>query len=229
MELSPEAFARFADYITAELGIKMPASKLTMLQSRLLQRVRELGLQSLDQYSAYLFESVHGGEERTQFIDAITTNKTEFLREANHFEYLVEAAIPTISDICAPGRVLVWSAGCSSGQEVYTIAMLLSEYAERNSGFDYHILGTDISTRILQRAREAIYSEAEVAPVAVPLRRKYLLRSKGPERLVRVIPALRAKTSFGQLNFMHSDYGLRQQFALVFFRNVMIYFDLETQ
>ena len=125
-KLSQESFDRFARYITGELGIKMPESKMTMVQSRLLRRARELQLGSLDEYGEYFFGNT-SSEEREYFINAITTNKTDFFREPEHFDYLVRAALPSLRAGADPGRprLNVWSAGCSSGQEPYTLAMLL--------------------------------------------------------------------------------------------------------
>ena len=231
-ELSPKTFARFAQFITGELGIKMPESKLTMVQSRLLRRVRELRLSSVEQYAAYFFASSNA-DEREQFINAITTNKTDFFREPEHFAFLTRIALPSLSRTkdCGPGsRLKVWSAGCSSGEEPYTLAMLLSEYALQQPGFDFAILGTDISSKVLDHARSGIYQESQTLPVPPELRRKYLWQSRNKsERLVRVIPELRRKVTFHPLNFMDSDYGIRDRFHLVFFRNVMIYFDRPTQ
>src|SRR5215475_7455203 len=123
--LSPESFAKFAHFITGELGIKMPQSKISMVQSRLLRRVRELGFDSVERYSRYFFESEHAADERAHLINAITTNKTDFFREAQHFRYLIDAVLPQYHD----DRLRVWSAGCSSGEEPYTLAMILSDYA----------------------------------------------------------------------------------------------------
>lgn len=225
VELSTASFARFARFITDELGIKMPESKFTLVQNRLLRRVRDLGMQSVDQYGEYFFASSNE-EEREHFINAITTNKTDFFREPQHFEYLQDVVLPSISD----SRFKVWSAGCSSGEEPYTLAMVLSQYASRHPDFDFAILGTDISTRVLGHARNGIYEEAQILPVPPDLRRKYLLGSRDKnERLVRISPDLRRKVSFHRLNFMDGDYGIRDIFHVVFFRNVMIYFDRATQ
>jgi chemotaxis protein methyltransferase CheR len=230
--LSPERFARLARYITSELGIKMPESKLTMVQSRLLRRVRELGLSSVEHYSEYFFSSSHA-DERERFINAITTNKTDFFREPAHFDYLRQTALPSlvpVDSVASGWRLKAWCAGCSSGQEPYTLAMVLSEYAAGCPGFDYAILGTDISTRVLEQARNAIYPESASQPLPPELRRKYLWRSRSPsEALVRVAPALRRKVTFHRLNFMDEEYGVRETFHIVFFRNVMIYFDRPTQ
>lgn len=225
VELSPASFVRFARYITDELGIKMPESKFTLVQSRLLRRVRELGMQSVDQYGEYFFASSNE-EEREHFINAITTNKTDFFREPQHFAFLQEIVLPAISR----GPFKAWSAGCSSGEEPYTLAMVLAEYASRQAGFNFVILGTDVSTRVLGKARNGIYEESQILPVPPDLRRKYLLGSRDKtERLVRVTPELRRKVVFHRLNFMDGDYGVRDIFQVVFFRNVMIYFDRATQ
>lgn len=231
VELSPATFARFARFITAELGIKMPESKLTMVQSRLLRRVRDLGMESVDQYGEYFFDSSNR-DELEYLINAITTNKTDFFREPAHFDYLTDRVLPAFSRAAVHSgrRFQVWSAGCSSGEEPYTLAMVLAEYASREPGFDFAILGTDISTKVLACARNGIYRESQVLPVPAGLQRKFLLRSRNnAERLARVVPELRSKVSFHQLNFMEADYGVRDTFDAVFFRNVMIYFDRSTQ
>ena len=230
-ELSPESCARFARYITRELGIKMPESKLIMVQGRLQRRVRDLRLESVDQYGEYFFASSNS-EEREHFINAITTNKTDFFREPEHFAYLSDVVIPAVTGAAAGGsaRFQTWSAGCSSGEESYTLAMVLAEYASRQQGFDFAILGTDISTRVLARAKSGIYQESQILPVPPELKKKYLLRGRRKQEcLYRVVPELRRKVSFHPLNFMADDYAVKDWFQAVFFRNVMIYFDRSTQ
>lgn len=229
--LSPASFARFARFITSELGIKMPDSKLTMVQSRLLRRVRDLRMQSVEQYAEYFF-AASSSEEREHFINAITTNKTDFFREPLHFAFLRDVVLPEVSRAAAgrPVRFKAWSAGCSSGEEPYTLAMVLAEYAQLSPGFDFAILGTDISTKVLSRAHDAVYQESQILPVPAEFRRKYLLRGlDNAERLARVVPELRRKVSLHQLNLMDDHYGIEDTFDIVFFRNVMIYFDRSTQ
>ncbi|MFN7996743.1 MAG: CheR family methyltransferase [Bryobacteraceae bacterium] len=231
VELSRAGFVRLAEFITGELGIKMPDCKLTMVQSRLLRRVRELCLQSVDEYADYFLAAPHGSE-REYLINAITTNKTDFFREPDHFSFLTESVLPAYlaanSGWC--NRFRVWSAGCSSGEEPYTLAMVLGEYQNCQPGFDFAILATDISTKVLERARNGIYDESQISPVPVELRRKYMMSSRSKqEPLARVVPELRKRVSFHQLNFMAEDYGVQDIFDAVFFRNVMIYFDRETQ
>jgi chemotaxis protein methyltransferase CheR len=233
LALSHESFERFALFITGQLGIKMSDAKVPMLQSRLLRRLRQLEMRSLDEYQEYLFNSPNAEEERVHFINAITTNKTDFFREPQHFDYLVRAALPSLKPATANGslwRFKLWCAGCSSGEEPYTQAIVLSEFAQTHPGFEFTILATDISTKVLDVARAGIYDESRIEPIALPLRRGYLQRSSDPSRrLVRIIPELRHKITFQRLNFMDADYGVREMFDVIFFRNVMIYFDQPTQ
>lgn len=236
-ELAPAGFARYAELITRELGIKMSLNKTQMLQSRLMRRVRALGLDSLDAYQQYLFHSPGRTEELVHFFDAVTTNKTDFFREPQHFDYLLAKAIPLLARERSINRQQpfhLWCAGCSSGEEPYTLAMLLSEYAEAERGrhrdFPFSLLATDVSVRVLEMARSGIYPTERVAPVSAALRQKYLRRHREASRdIVRVVPELRDKIGFHRLNFMNPDYQIRNLFDVVFFRNVLIYFDRPTQ
>lgn len=233
LDIPPESFSRFSRFITHELGIKMPETKITMLQSRLQRRLRDLQMPSLQDYQDYLFNSPHAQEELVHFINAVTTNKTDFFREPFHFDYLTQTAIPVLEQIKqhdVPLRIKLWCAGCSSGEEAYTQAMVLSEYGKQHSGFDFAILATDISTKVLQNAQLGVYSESRIDPIPMPMRHSYLMRSRDrTQDLVRIVPELRNKISFHRLNFMDDDYGVKDQFEVIFFRNVMIYFDKATQ
>jgi chemotaxis protein methyltransferase CheR len=233
LALSSESLNRFCAFITRELGIKMSPAKLPMLQSRLQRRLRELGIATLEAYQHYLFNSAGGEAERVHFIDAVTTNKTDFFREPQHFEFLTRTALPGLdadANAMQPWSFRLWCAGCSSGEEPYTLSMVLSEFARERPGFDFSILATDISQRVLEHAARGIYPAERIEPVAMPLRAKYLLRSKDRTRdEVRIVPELRRRIAFHRLNFMDADYGVREQFEVIFFRNVMIYFDKPTQ
>jgi chemotaxis protein methyltransferase CheR len=238
VRISPHTFGQMAEFITRELGIKMPESKVSLIQSRLLRRVRELGLQSIDDYRDHLFSPSETGEERIHFINAITTNKTDFFREPQHFKYLTETVLGQLarSRRATPGRGLaVWSAACSSGEEPYTLAMVLSEYAAGHPGFDFRILATDVSTKVLKVAKDGIYTAQQIGPVPREYRRKYLLHGKRQHgnavepSLLRITPALHGLVSFRQLNFIDADYRVREMFDVIFCRNVLIYFDRSTQ
>ena len=231
VELTAESFARFANFITAELGIKMPESKFEMVRGRLSRRVRDLKMENLEQYADYFFAYANS-EEREHLINAITTNKTDFFREKEHFDFLCGVVLPAASQdlVRTAERFKVWSAGSSSGEEAYTLSMLLADYGSRHIGFDFAILGTDVSTKVLTAASRGIYQEAQVAPVPPEFRKRYLLRSHSKlKAVVRVAPELRKKVSFHQLNFMDDDYRIKDIFHAVFFRNVMIYYDRPTQ
>jgi len=231
--LTPRLFDDLSRFITAELGIKMPPSKRTMLQSRLQKRLRRLRLDSFEAYHDYVFSDEGRDRELHHLLDAVTTNKTDFFREPRHFQVLMETTLPDLLNQTGAGLrrpLKLWSAGCSTGAEAYTLTMVLSEYAGQVPGFAYQILATDISTRVLEIGRQAIYEDREVEPVPMALKKKYLLRSKDRRRpRVRIIPALRGRVKFQRLNLMDADYGRTAEMDIIFCRNVIIYFDRPTQ
>ncbi|MEW5746881.1 MAG: protein-glutamate O-methyltransferase [Nitrospirota bacterium] len=231
--MSEKDFKRLSEFIYGECGIKMPPSKKTMLEARLQKRLRSLGLRSFAEYCDYLFSPEGVEREMVSMIDMVTTNKTDFFREPTHFDYLTRTALPQLirSEGAGTERTLtVWSAGCSSGEEPYTLAIVLSEFAEQYRGFSFTILATDISTRVLEKAKTGIYEADRVEPVAPALLQKYFLRSKDRSKgLVRVVPELRETVKFRRLNFMDEDFGFREPIDVIFCRNVIIYFDRPTQ
>lgn len=233
LELSAGNYRKLAQQITSQTGIQLPDSKLLMLSGRLQRRVRALGLNSVDEYCEMVLgaSGAEGEQERIHLIDAVTTNKTEFFREPGHFELLRETILPEWCEQAGPGdRMTVWSAACSTGQEPYTLAMVLAEFAAGQPGFRYQILATDISTRVLQKAREGIYERQQAQEVPRPLRAKYLRQGQGEaEAFVRIAPELRGRVAFHRLNLMDSDYPLAGRFDVIFCRNVFIYFDRPTQ
>jgi chemotaxis protein methyltransferase CheR len=231
--MSTDLFNRLSEFIYNESGIKMPLSKKTMLEARLLKRLRSIGLKTFDEYCSYLFNPHQIDDELVHMLDVVSTNKTDFFREPQHFEYLVDQTIPCLLQSSGAGLrrpLMVWSAACSSGEEPYTLAMVFEEIARKIKGFQYLILGTDISTRVLETARKGIYPEDRIIPVPMELRQKYLMRSKDKSRnAVRIVPELRARVKFRRLNFMEEDFGMREKMDIIFCRNVLIYFDRETQ
>ncbi|MCC6502767.1 MAG: protein-glutamate O-methyltransferase [Deltaproteobacteria bacterium] len=229
--LSEDEFKKLSSLVNGELGIKMPPAKRTLLESRLQKRLRALGLASYAEYCDLLFNRGGMKTELVHMLDLVTTNKTDFFREAHHFEYLVSTAVPALLGGRSQ-RVSLWSAGCSSGEEPYTLAMVLSEYARLNqgAGFDFTIAATDISTRVLEAACRGVYNEERVAPVPMELRRRYFLKSKDASRsLVRVTPELRSKIAFSRVNLMDEEYAIDAPVDIIFCRNVIIYFDKPTQ
>lgn len=201
-----------------------------MLQGRLHRRLVALNLNGFKAYCDYLFSAEGQRSELIPMIDLVTTNKTDFFREAVHFEYLTKNVLPAFLKESIGKAFKIWSAGCSTGEEPYTMAMVLNEFADGNPVFNYSILGTDISTRALESAVTAVYAEEKVQPVPLILKRKYLLKSKNNQnKTVRIIPQLRSKLSFDRLNFIDGDFSSIPVFDVVFCRNVLIYFDRETQ
>ena len=226
-------FRRLGEFIYQVCGIRLNDSKKVMLESRLSKRLKVLGMKSYKDYCEYLFSQEGRNEELVHMIDMVTTNKTDFFREPDHFDFLRRKALPELIRIHGVGtrrKLTVWSAGCSTGEEPYTLAMILSAYAELHRGFEYLILATDISTRVLDAAKAGIYRDEQVVPVPPDFKKRYLLR--GRERhmgKVRIVPELREKIRFRRLNFMEGDFGMREPLDIVFCRNVIIYFDRPTQ
>jgi chemotaxis protein methyltransferase CheR len=227
--LTPRDFKRLAEFIHGYSGIKMPPSKMTMLEGRLRKRVRALGLANLSDYCEFLFGKDGLATEAIHLIDAVTTNKTEFFREPEHFRVLADQLLP---DIVASRRVSsrapikVWSAAASTGAEPYTIAMVLAEFERNSPGATGVIFATDICTEVLHTAQYGVYPTEMVAPVAPDLRARYVMRSKDRKAaVVRIVPELRARVRFGRLNLMDQNYPLDRDMDVVFCRNILIDFD----
>ncbi|MBL0375336.1 protein-glutamate O-methyltransferase CheR [Rhizobium sp. KVB221] len=227
--ISKKNFEKLANFIYGYSGIKMPPSKQTMLEGRLRRRLRATGKPTFDAYCDFLFKGDGLEQETIYLIDAVTTNKTDFFREPNHFTYLYKQALP---NLMASGvrSVRAWSSACSTGAEPYTMAIVLEEYAQQHGNMPYTILATDLSTDVLATAHKGIYPSELVEPVPVDLRNKYVMRpvARG-NNSVRIVPRLRSKVAFGRLNLMDDRYVIGDPVHLIFCRNVMIYFDKETQ
>ena len=228
--LTDQQFAEFSEVLSAQLGIKMPAAKKTMLQGRLYRRVRDMGLSNVGEYYDYFFSHPGAQEQELEhLINLATTNKTDFFREIRHFNFLVERAVPEWKSDGLYTDYAVWSAGCSSGEEPYSIAMTLMELQEQGA-FSFSVLATDISTRVLQKAVDAVYPADSAEMIPEGMRKKYLLRGRNQRRhLVRIAPEVRNRVRFGLLNFLSPHYGAERTFQIVFVRNVLIYFDREKQ
>jgi chemotaxis protein methyltransferase CheR len=229
--ISTADFERLRSLIYTESGIHLGPDKKTMLEIRLRRRLHTVGATSFAEYCDLLFGPDGKGNELIHLIDVITTNKTDFFREAGHFSYLVSKALPDLVARRGKGRkCLVWSAGCATGEEPYTLAMVLSEHAQSCPGFLFSVLATDISTAALAKAQTGIFKSELLRPVSDNLRRKYFMHSRDPDSdLVRVVPELRAMIEFRRVNFMEANFGLTEPPEIIFCRNVIIYFDRQTQ
>jgi len=223
-------FQKLSRFIYDRLGIKMPPEKKLLLESRLQKRLRVLQIPDFKTYCTYLF-SKEGLEQEFVFMtDAVTTNKTDFLREPRHFDFLNSVIVPEFLKTQNQRPLRIWSAACSTGEEPYTTAMFLEEAIEKMGPLHYEILATDISIKVLKQAAGGIYKEDQIKDIPKDFRKKYLLRSKDPKNaLVKIIPELRRKVTYKQLNLMCADYKLDTLQDIIFCRNVLIYFDKETQ
>ncbi|WP_191013316.1 CheR family methyltransferase [Treponema zioleckii] len=230
-ELTNEQFQRIANFIQKNVGIKMPEQKKIMVQSRLYARLKELKISNFDDYIDYVFQqNAQGEEEIALMINVITTNLTSFFRESNHFDFMTNVALPEIAKEYP--SVELWSAACSSGEEPYTISIVMQEFMRThpNAIRDFSILATDISSRMLDKAINAVYPMESVENISYDLKKRYFLRSKNKENpLVRLNPYTRGKVKFDRLNFMDDDYSISTSKNIIFCRNCLIYFDKPTQ
>ncbi len=232
MKMRDGDFERLSAFVYEQTGISLSAAKKTMLQARLQKRLRHLQMKSFGEYCSYLFNPTGMAAELEEMINVVTTNKTDFFREPHHFDFIRDTALPEIekNGVRTSHALRAWSTACSFGHEPYTLAMVLADYAKEHPGFATSILATDISTRVLAVAREGIYAEADIEPVPLHLRKAYMLRSRDKERpRVKMGPELRSMIEFRRLNLMDQDYRIRTKFELIFCRNVIIYFNRETQ
>lgn len=228
--LEQKEFKLISNYINQNFGIKLPDHKQIMLQSRLVNRLVKLNFTNFKDYTDYVFSDEGKLLELPNMIDYISTNKTEFFREAIHFEYLKNTVIPEFIKTSRTFPMQIWSAASSSGEEAYTIAMVANEMRKLHQEFDFTILGTDISYRMLEKASKAVYSVHYTINIPLEYKKKYLLKSKDTAKQeVRIIKELRDKTSFSWHNLMDNEYNLNGSFDIIFCRNVLIYFSKEDQ
>lgn len=222
---SDAELATIARILHAEAGIVIAPGKGSMVQSRLAKRLRALGLASYNDY-INLVQSDAGVDERRNMLSALTTNVTHFFRENHHFEILRDKALPELIQRARAGeRIRIWSAGCSNGQEAYSIAMTIAELAADFEKLDIRILATDIDPVMIQRGSDAFYDFSTVEAVPSQLRAKYF---EPAEDGLCVIPALRNLVSFRELN-LHHPWPMKGCFDVIFCRNVVIYFDTPAQ
>jgi chemotaxis protein methyltransferase CheR len=229
--ISSSDYTRLRELVYDEAGINLGSERKTMLEGRIRRRLKDLAIHSYGEYCDYLFSGEGLRDELVHLIDVVTTNKTDFFREPRHFEFLTATAVPEfVASNGARRPLLVWSAACSTGEEPYTLAMVLSEYGLTHPGFAFRIIATDISTTVLKKAGLGIYSSDAIKPVPAALKARYFMRGREPgSPRVRVVPELRRLVEFRRLNFMDSDYGIQEKFDVIFCRNVIIYFDRPTQ
>ena len=228
--MNDETFLVFRDFIEGNLGIKMPPAKKVMLETRLGKRMRALKISTYEEYCEYVFSKEGFEREVQQLVDVVTTNETDFFRESHHFDYLSEVVLPELIAKQGLTELNLWSVAASTGQESYTLAMVLETFMRTSRPFRYRILGTDISETVLRIAHAGIYTEHQAAKIPMREKREFCLRSKDPEeKTIRFKPEIREKIMFRKLNLMDSSYPINRKYQVIFCRNVFIYFDRQTQ
>jgi len=227
-KLTIPQFKILGNFIHTNYGIQMPDSKKILLEGRLQKRIKTNNLSNFTEYIEFLFSDDGKSRELPFFIDAVSTNKTDFYREPHHFDFLRQTFLPVFAQ--NNKHLKIWSAAASSGEEPYTIAIEMQEFMEKNRGFNYEMLGTDISTDILKKALKGVYDEKRIDIIPLNLKRKYFLKSKNRERkTVKVAPILQKNIKYKSLNLTVPLVNIPNDFDLIFCRNVLIYFNRQMQ
>ncbi len=228
-DITDKEFQKFREMIYDQTGIDLSERKKRLVIARLSRRLRALNLSSFTEYYDFLTSSEDSQTELVHLINRITTNKTDFFREKHHFDFLSNELFPVIigaAEKSGQKRLRIWSAGCSSGEEPYTLAMTVHNSFKNLRGWDIKILATDLDTDILSRAAAGVYPTQTVAPIPPEYLRSYFRQTReGYE----VVPELKNMIAFRKLNFMSPSFPMKRPFDIIFCRNVIIYFDAETK
>lgn len=229
--ISPEAYRFIAERVYAHSRIHLGEDKQALVAGRLGKRLRQWGLGSFEAYCDFL-DSDQGVQEMGVLVDLISTNHTHFFREIQHLDFLrdtvLKQMVPELIRRREPFRF--WSAACSSGEEPFTVAIVLAEYARNNGAFDWRIEASDISSRVLERAQQGIYPEERVRVPQPDMLPRYFQRGTGThEGFYRVKDSLRQGVKFHRMNLLQAMYPVAPVQHVIFCRNVMIYFDIPTQ
>ena len=224
-------FRFIRDLVAERTGIVLSENKRDLVYGRLSRRLRELGLLCFRDYCSLLEKGE--SDEMVQFVNAITTNLTSFFREDHHFEFLGKTLLPALLEKKLknnlPRRLRIWSAGCSTGEEPYSIAMVLKEVLGRDDKWDARILATDLDTKVLEKASSGVYEQQRVEGLTKNRLQRWIKKGSGNNAgKVRVSPELQEIITFKQLNLMN-DWPMSGPFDLIFCRNVVIYFNKPTQ
>lgn len=231
--ITDSEFRLLRDLIYSEVGINLAPHKKALVMARLGKRLRALGLRKYGEYYDYLRKD-ESGAELIRMIDLISTNETRFFREPQQFDYLRDTILPRFKREAAMGIrkpvLRVWSAACSTGQEPYSVAMVLRDQLGPETDWEVEIIASDISTRVLDQAREGVFAIKQAEHISEQYLKRYMRRGKGEQiGKMRANPDLRSMIQFKRLNLNHSKYEVPGQFDLIFCRNVLIYFSLESK
>lgn len=229
-QLTDAQFQKFSALVYDKTGIYLKQEKKELLNARLGKRLRATGISSFKQYYEHVIRD-GSGEELVHLIDSVSTNFTSFFRENSHFEMLTNNVLPSF---VKEGRgrakdLVLWSSACSSGEEPYTLGMVMEDFAAHQPGLRYRIMATDISTRVLAHAKRGVYTDDRISKVPKPFLKKFFQKGVGKSAgYVKIKQDLRQKINFERFNLM-GDFPWRDEIDVIFCRNVMIYFNRETQ
>lgn len=228
LEYTTQHFEKLRRLVLEYTGIVLSDAKQELVYGRLARRLRALGMRSFEQYCQLLADGDAG--ERTHFVNSVTTNLTAFFREPHHFEFLADALLPEIAARKATDRRLrVWSSAASTGEEPYTLAMVIAESLPERDRWDVKILATDIDSDVLDKGRRGVYALDRISGITAERQRRWFRRGVGRNTgYAKVVPELQDMITFRQLNLM-DDWPMRGPFDFIFCRNVVIYFDKPTQ
>lgn len=224
LKLEQQDFLRLKDHMKANYGINLE-KKITLIEGRMSNLIARKGFADFGTYIDY---ALSDPDEETLLVSRLSTNYTYFMREEQHYRFMVEKALPEWTPKIRDNDLRIWSAGCSSGEEAYTTAMVLDEYfGMQKSQWDVTVLATDISERVLNLARQAVYPEEEMRNLSDAYKKRYF--RKVEEGMFQVTDGIRKEVVFGNLNLMQPVFSFKKKFHIIFCRNVMIYFDGPTK
>lgn len=231
-DITEAEFQKLAEYIQRNYGIYLKKEKMALITGRLGNVLLAKNMNNFSEYFAYII-SDQSGQAAVELINKITTNHTFFMREEEHFDYLQNVVLPYLTQSVTDKDLRIWSAGCSSGEEPYTIAMILDDYFGRDKiWWDTKVLATDISSNVLEEARKGQYSNEDIAHLPPQWRQKYfncILSGSDSKECAELCQKIRNEVIFRKFNLMESVFPFKRKFHVIFCRNVMIYFDNETK
>lgn len=227
VDIKENEFIKLAGFVKSHYGVNLFDKKL-LIQGRLQTILTQRNLNNFSEYYNYLIAD-KTGKVAEELLNKVTTNYTFFMRESQHFEFFKNTVLPyLVNNNKAKDNMRVWSAGCSSGEEAYTLAMIISDYLGMNKrNWDTKILATDISASVLNIANEGIYENTEVKNMPDAWRKLYF--KKYDENRSQVIDSLKTEVIFRRFNLMNEEFPFKKKFHVIFCRNVMIYFDNKTK
>lgn len=225
--ITEREFSKFAEFVKTNYGIHFKDEKRTLVAGRLSGMLESMHMSSLSEYTEYVMAD-RTGQAATAMLDKITTNYTYFMREADHFDYFKDKVLPYLAKTVKDRDLRIWSAACSTGEEPYTLAMLIQEFfGQGKAAWDTKILATDISQGVLAKAKAGIYGREKIANLPEPWKKRYFREYDG-ENLI-VSEHIRNEVIFSNINLMTPMLPFRRKMHVIFCRNVMIYFDNETK